>query len=388
MDETSVGRHFYERRPWARLGDNEESPIIGKYASAQSLQSSAASTVEPEGSVDDQKTSPDNSDAELEDQKEVAADDNQHQTQDIQDQSSESEEEEFPDTQLDISTDKYNLSGLQDALTDSYHPTGSEARKGPVKHISAKQRRDMKKGKPSGTALPVQSEGSVSPKPADGDDDGQPPTKATPLPRGKKGKMKKMKDKYKDQDDEDRERILDFLGAAQGPQPKGKKAKAAAAKKAQSDEYKARREQEYEEKEQKASRKENSTKEQAEIQRMLEEENVALPDEEQMADLTYLDSLTGEPHSADILLNAVPVCAPWNTLGKYKYRVKLTPGGLKKGKAAKAVMSSFLHTASKSEETKRELELIKGLQDNEVIQQILGKVKVLGTSDDKKKGKK
>ena len=49
------------------------------------------------------------------------------------------------------------------------------------------------------------------------------------LPRGKKGKLKKMKEKYKDQDDEDRELVMEFLGAAQGPQPKGKKAKAEAA---------------------------------------------------------------------------------------------------------------------------------------------------------------
>ena len=56
-------------------------------------------------------------------------------------------------------------------------------------------------------------------------------------------------------------------------------------------------------------------------------------DEEQEADLTFLDSLTGEPIDSDILLHVIPVCAPWNALSRFKYKVKLTPGSLKKGKA-------------------------------------------------------
>lgn len=72
-----------------------------------------------------------------------------------------------------------------------------------------------------------------------------------------------------------------------------------------------------------------------------------------------LSSLTGQPHPEDVLLFAVPVCAPYTALSNYKYvqltfsvykrkseertglnesfvfhrhKVKLTPGSQKKGK--------------------------------------------------------
>ena len=49
-----------------------------------------------------------------------------------------------------------------------------------------------------------------------------------------------------------------------------------------------------------------------------------------------------------------PVCAPYMSLRKYKYVVKLTPGVQKKGKAGKACVEIF----------------------NEVVQAIVGEVKV------------
>jgi len=54
-----------------------------------------------------------------------------------------------------------------------------------------------------------------------------------------------------------------------------------------------------------------------------------------------LFKLTGNPHPNDILLFAVPVCAPYTSLlSNYKYRVKLTPGAMKKGKAAHQVLDT------------------------------------------------
>ena len=44
--------------------------------------------------------------------------------------------------------------------------------------------------------------------------------------------------------------------------------------------------------------------------------------------------MTGQPHADDILLFAIPVCAPYTVLGSYKYKVKFTPGSTKKGKGA------------------------------------------------------
>jgi hypothetical protein len=51
----------------------------------------------------------------------------------------------------------------------------------------------------------------------------------------------------------------------------------------------------------------------------------------QLADLS---DVTGQPHADDILLFAIPVCAPYTVLGSYKYKVKFTPGSTKKGKGA------------------------------------------------------
>ena len=45
-----------------------------------------------------------------------------------------------------------------------------------------------------------------------------------------------------------------------------------------------------------------------------------------------LDTLTGSTLPEDNLLFAVPVCAPYISLQKYKYKVKLIPGSMKKGK--------------------------------------------------------
>jgi hypothetical protein len=64
---------------------------------------------------------------------------------------------------------------------------------------------------------------------------------------------------------------------------------------------------------------------------MDEDEIHELGDEEKEK-LIDLDYLTGIPLASDILLYAVPVCAPYNALQTYKYRVKITPGTAKKGK--------------------------------------------------------
>ncbi|CAI2185243.1 12483_t:CDS:10 [Funneliformis geosporum] len=89
--------------------------------------------------------------------------------------------------------------------------------------------------------------------------------------------------------------------------------------------------------------------------------------------LTVLDTLTGLPLPEDNLLFAVPVCAPYISLQKYKYKVKLTPGQTKKGKACKTATSFFL---SDPQLTPREKELIKSVPDTEMISVMLGKCKV------------
>ena len=90
-------------------------------------------------------------------------------------------------------------------------------------------------------------------------------------------------------------------------------------------------------------------------------------------DTAELAKLTGKPVSQDLLLHALPVVAPYNVLSQYKYRVKLTPGSVKRGKASKQSVEMFLHNEggkkSQVDETKkREQALIKLVNENEWVQ--------------------
>merc|ERR1712038_1991640 len=67
-------------------------------------------------------------------------------------------------------------------------------------------------------------------------------------------------------------------------------------------------------------------------------ENDGLP----VDDTGEMDKLTGKPLSEDVILYAIPVCAPYNILSQFKYKVKLTPGSLKRGKASKQCVDLFL----------------------------------------------
>ena len=64
----------------------------------------------------------------------------------------------------------------------------------------------------------------------------------------------------------------------------------------------------------------------------MDEDDIHELGDEEKEKLIDLDYLTGIPLPSDILLYAVPVCAPYNALQTYKYRVKITPGTAKKGK--------------------------------------------------------
>uniref|UniRef100_A0A8C9VER4 Ribosome quality control complex subunit NEMF n=1 Tax=Scleropages formosus TaxID=113540 RepID=A0A8C9VER4_SCLFO len=88
---------------------------------------------------------------------------------------------------------------------------------------------------------------------------------------------------------------------------------------------------------------------------------------------TLLASLTGQPHPEDVLLFAVPVCAPYTALTSYKYKVKLTPGTQKKGKAARTAVLSFMRA---KESTAREKDLLRSVKDTDLSRNLPGKVKV------------
>ena len=116
-------------------------------------------------------------------------------------------------------------------------------------------------------------------------------------------------------------------------------------------------------------------------------------------DTAELGKLTGKPTSQDVILHAIPVCAPYSVLSQYKYRVKLTPGSVKRGKASKQSVEMFLHNENGKkkqvdEGTKRDQALIKLVNENEWVQTMIGDVRITSagaskvTKKQKGKGKK
>jgi len=80
-----------------------------------------------------------------------------------------------------------------------------------------------------------------------------------------------------------------------------------------------------------------------------------------------LTKLTGIPKEGDTILNAVPMCAPYSMMTSHKYKVKLQPGTLKRGKAKKVIKDLF---SSLSKNEKVEGFLIKSMTDIELMDPI------------------
>ena len=242
--------------------------------------------------------------------------------------------------------------------TDSPKPTPTKAS---APRMSAKERKVQKKGKKKG--------GGKARSDDDDDDDfvdplaelaakksssrapPQEPANNKPLPRGKAAKLKRAKAKYADQDDEDRELAMAFLGAG------GKKG-------AKKKEIKAK--EKFEERQQEkpsapsaptpapAPYKRREAEKRAEAQKSKaeaeEEEDAEERSKTSLEDRLKLDAerreivnrLVSAPLKDDEILYAMPVCAPLVASNALKYRMKLTPGSQKKGKATKLALDILI----------------------------------------------
>ncbi|KAG0071591.1 hypothetical protein BGZ90_012199 [Linnemannia elongata] len=503
LDESSIGNHLHERRA-PRIEDGEGEGITDAVESADQQQEN---TKEEQNEANEDLGGSDGSDDEddEEDKHDATDDKSNEETEesavqeksDAQDDSgdksesdseeeseaAESSDEEFPDTQIQFAAkatkelpkqlaqsavpaaDKYALQDYGDDSNDEGDKgddTSSLASsdRAPQKsaYITAKMRRDMKKGKLPGQGGQDENRDTNSPPPArpaptkkpqqDHQKKGTatPPAAPAASVRGKKGKAKKIKEKYADQDEEERQLRLELLAPDKGPQLKGKRAKKEAEKKAEKAALAEKRRLQQEEFEKSRSAKggnkggnksgkkpegvfkgrhavatavadavedpeavappmdANANEDEAEeVRRLLQEENIKMLEPEESENLTVLDGLTGKPLPTDILQFAVPVCAPYGALQKYKYKVKLIPGTMKKGKAVKTAINHFLvningnnsSSSSSSERNAvegglsgaelreaeaaleaREKELIKMVKDEEAINAMIGKSKV------------
>lgn len=72
---------------------------------------------------------------------------------------------------------------------------------------------------------------------------------------------------------------------------------------------------------------------------MKEEDINIIPED---VNVNEIDKLTGIPKGNDIIESLVPMCAPYSAISTYKYKVKIQPGTLKRGKAQKLIKGLFL----------------------------------------------
>lgn len=261
--------------------------------------------------------------------------------------------------------------------------------------LSARERRALRKGQ---LDSPAPAKGKLSAQSK------QPAAKKPPAPtRGKKAKNKKAAAKYADQDEDERELVLRVLG---GKSAKAEKAEAAAAAK------EAREREAEAAKKRRKAQHERAAEAERKRQALFEADDY---DEEtavaEAADLSWIPALVGTPHPEDEIIAAIPICAPWAALGRYKYRVKLQPGAVKKGKAVKEILGRWIAETNtgkvKKEQAEdlglsladaeklraREGELIKTWKETEIINTVpVGKVRIMGAAgggggDSKNKGK-
>lgn len=316
------------------------------------------------------------------------------------------------------STKHYGLHASQEEITEEQYEMTKSTREKP--YISKAERRKIKKGQKDGAVnLPAEHERGKeetqtesqheinvkNSKPGQG--------KTT---RGQKGKLKKIKEKYADQDEEERTIRMSLLAAAGKPKKNSEKsengnaatekgAKLTPSKSFDHDSaaptdaskicYKCKKVghmsrdcPEHPNEILRSKADDDRGRAGSQVDRVtMEEDDINEIGEAEKEKLNDVDYLTGNPLPNDVLLYSVPVCGPYSAVQSYKYRVKIIPGTLKKGKAAKTAMNLFSHMPDAST---REKELMKACTDPELVAAIIGNVKVsaAGLTQLKQKQKK
>ncbi|KAM6969497.1 ribosome quality control complex subunit NEMF [Tautogolabrus adspersus] len=303
----------------------------------------------------------------------------------------ESEEFSFPDTTISLSHLQPSRSaqnpGFKKEVTTQAEAEDSQV----TKHMTAKQRREekKKKQKQEGCDIEEKTDTSAGGSAADQGSKGGGGPSQQPLKRGQKNKLKKIKEKYKDQDEEDRELMMQLLGSAGSTKDEKEKGKKGKKGKGKDEPIRKPAPQKQPQKprpvetalkkaeatgegevmnEEKLPGEEGETAEQEDKEDDVDQDNPGAEEAENL-----LTSLTGQPHAEDMLLFAVPVCAPYTALTNYKHKVKLTPGAQKKGKAARTAVLSFTKT---KETSPREKDLFRSVKDTDLSRNMPGKVKV------------
>lgn len=271
------------------------------------------------------------------------------------------------------------------------------------RHLSAKERRLLRKGPLSSTIGPAEvastsMDSEAGPNSAQISD---PPMQADakhppPRIRGKHGKYQKLKTKYANQDEEDRALAMRLLGSAAAQEKATEDAAAKAEKEKELAAQKERRRQQH-------ALAAEKGKEAEELRNSNFEEGIETLDDNEFEGMGELDTFVGAPLPGDEILDALVVCGPWEAIGgRYKWRVKLQPGTTKKGKAVREILAKWNGMVTDREKKKRpgsgegseatfeeekammrEAELIKAIRESEVVGVVpVGKVRVVMTRGD------
>ncbi|OJD16502.1 hypothetical protein AJ78_03357, partial [Emergomyces pasteurianus Ep9510] len=254
---------------------------------------------------------------------------------------------------INTETKAVNGPELEKDVTSSHQEAGSKQQLDsitarPSKHLSARERRLLKKriAIEQASALRANSESPSSTN--------IPPSTSTPSVatstattnvRGKRGKSKKLATKYQHQDEEDRELALRLLGSAPTPDKLREAAKSKADRQAELEAQKQRRRAQHDRAAQ-AERERQKTLQQQQSGAQEGGGDAQLDDTDTAADLSCLPSLIGTPVVGDEIIAAIPICAPWMALGQYKYRAKVQPGNVKKGKAIREILGKWVSDAA------------------------------------------
>nr|XP_009857777.1 nuclear export mediator factor NEMF isoform X2 [Ciona intestinalis] len=288
----------------------------------------------------------------------------------------------YPDTVVKLSYDinnKYQLDSVpQKNEMDDFVYLGddtpvpvvrSKATSDSKQRISAKQRREQKKkGKKEENQQVVESKNQQK-------EVGNQQTSK----RGQKKKLKKIREKYKDQDEEERQLKMELLQSAKSPKPKKEKNKVEVKpkKKAPTPQPEAPLHTNQDIKDD--ITKEDDPGSDEERHQVLKAEHLTMDPVDDI-----IDTLTGCPAADDIIMFAIPVCAPYNAMLNYKFKVKLTPGGGKKGKGAKLAMNMFQLSR---DTTQHEKDHLRSVKDHDLSRNMPGKVKVSAPNIQKQKFK-
>jgi len=227
------------------------------------------------------------------------------------------------------------------------------------------------------------------------------PVQAPQPTRGQRRKNKKIKQKYKDQDEEDRQMVMEFYQAGKAPKvskknkgkqmygpsfkkfsgPKmnpqvgNKQAAAATAEKPQEENKVNEQQHQLAATQPESHNNDSSNNDQGKEAAAA----VADSDDDEKRPETFepvtnlLESLTGQPHVDDHLLFAIPVCAPYNAMKNYKFKVKMTPGANKKGKATKTALGMF---QASRDTNPQEMDHLRSVKDYDLSRNLPGRVKL------------